>query len=105
MRRRTVLAGIAATLAPAAHAQQPAMPMIGYLGPGFTVSDAFRVRAFRQGLKKSGYVEDQNAASTTVEPGITTIACQRLRPIWFIVRWQRLPRLARQGHSRQRRRQ
>ena len=36
------------------------MPVVGYLGPGTVESDAFRVTAFRQGLKESGYVEGQN---------------------------------------------
>jgi putative tryptophan/tyrosine transport system substrate-binding protein len=45
-----------------ARAQQPAMPVVGFLGAvsldGFTE----RVRAFRQGLKDTGYVEGENIA-------------------------------------------
>src|SRR3984957_16275674 len=44
----------------AARAQQTAMQMIGFLGPGSAESDAYRVSAFQQGLKESGYVEGQN---------------------------------------------
>src|SRR5271154_3064399 len=44
----------------AARAQQPALPVIGFLGPGSAESDAYRVKAFRQGLNESGYVEGQN---------------------------------------------
>jgi ABC-type uncharacterized transport system substrate-binding protein len=46
----------------AAHAQQPVMPIIGFLNS--TSPDGYEpmVAAFRQGLKETGYIESQNVA-------------------------------------------
>jgi putative ABC transport system substrate-binding protein len=42
-----------------ARAQQ-AMPVIGYIGTGSRVSDAFRLPFFHEGLSETGYVEGRN---------------------------------------------
>jgi putative ABC transport system substrate-binding protein len=45
-----------------AHAQQAAMPTIGYLHSGSPAAYSQLVAAFRQGLEETGYVEDRNIA-------------------------------------------
>ena len=65
MERRAFLAGVTGGLlaAPvAAGAQQPAMPVIGYLSQRSPTDSASIVAAFRQGLNEMGYVEGQNVA-------------------------------------------
>jgi putative tryptophan/tyrosine transport system substrate-binding protein len=59
----TLLGGVAAAWPLAARAQQqPAMPVIGYLDSRSPEAVANRLRGLRQGLKESGYMENENLA-------------------------------------------
>jgi len=68
MKRRKFIKGIVASAAAAwplvARAQQPAMPVVGWLNSGLAGDPYFMslVSAFRAGLKDAGYIEGQNLA-------------------------------------------
>ena len=81
MRRREFIAllGAAVSWPWAARAQQPAMPVIGYLHSGSAGPYAHLVAAFQQGLKETGTVEGSNVA---------------IEYRWAEGRYDRLPALA-----------
>jgi putative tryptophan/tyrosine transport system substrate-binding protein len=72
------LGGTAFTWSLGAHAQQPALPVVGFIRDGSADVNARNVPAFRKGLNETGYVEGQNV---TVEYH------------WLEGRYDRLPAL------------
>ena len=81
MKRRDLLTGLAGTafLPGMLHAQQKAMPVIGYLNSNSPGPTAPLLAAFRRGLSEAGYIEGQNV---------------KVEYRWAEGRYERLPNLA-----------
>ena len=80
MKRRQFIKGLAGTAVVwplAARAQQPGMPVVGFLGTRASGDDPQLLTAFRSGLKEAGYVEGQTWRWNTVSRRINTTNFRR----------------------------
>ena len=77
MRRRTFIAvlGGAAAWPLVARGQQAAVPVIGFLHGSSPEARVRELAAFREGLRETGYIEEQNAGGRR----IITIFCREWR--------------------------
>ena len=64
MQRREFIAGLgsAAAWPPAARAQQPAVPLVGWLGAGYSPGNNEAITVVKRGLAETGLVEGRNFA-------------------------------------------
>src|SRR5215467_5538025 len=86
MKRRTFIAGLGSAVVwpVVVRAQQPAMPVIGWLSSRNSETDAYVLPAFRRGLNRQGYVEGRNVTieyrwSDTQDDRLSALAADLVR--------------------------
>jgi putative ABC transport system substrate-binding protein len=84
LKRREVISllGGAAAWPIAAHAQQPALPVVAFLHPGAPEIAARDVAAFRKGLNEVGYIKGRTSPSSITGWKVNMIYCRHCSPIW-----------------------